>query len=39
MGEQDVVALLQENLEQEQSALEKAQMFGQKLAQRATQMA
>jgi ferritin-like metal-binding protein YciE len=39
MGEQDVVALLQENLEQEQAALEKAQMFGQKLAQRATQMA
>ena len=39
MGEQDVVALLQENLEQEQAALEKAQMFGQKLAQRATQTA
>jgi ferritin-like metal-binding protein YciE len=34
MGEQDVVALLQENLEQEEAALEKAQMFGRQLAQR-----
>jgi ferritin-like metal-binding protein YciE len=39
MGEQDIVALLQENLEQEQAALEKAQQFGQRLAQRTAQVA
>ena len=39
MGEQDVVALLQENLEQEQAALHKAEQMGQQLAQRAGQMA
>jgi ferritin-like metal-binding protein YciE len=37
MGEQDVVALLQENLENEESTLQKAQQMGDKLAQRATQ--
>ena len=35
MGEQDVVALLQENLENEQETLQRAQQLGQKLAQRA----
>jgi ferritin-like metal-binding protein YciE len=35
MGEQDVVALLQENLENEQQTLQKAQLLGQQLAQRA----
>ena len=35
MGEQDVVALLQENLESEQTTLQKAQQMGQQLAQRA----
>jgi ferritin-like metal-binding protein YciE len=35
MGEQDVVALLQENLENEQQTLQRAQQLGQKLAQRA----
>ena len=35
MGEQDVVALLQENLENEQVTLRKAQQMGQQLAQRA----
>src|SRR4051794_21261290 len=39
MGEQDVVALLQENLEQEEAALEKAQMFGRQLAQRTATVA
>ena len=37
MGEQDVVALLQENLENEESTLQKAQQMGDKLAQRAAQ--
>jgi len=35
MGEQDVVALLQENLESEQHTLQNAQQMGQQLAQRA----
>jgi ferritin-like metal-binding protein YciE len=39
MGEQDVVALLQENLESEQATLQKAQQMAQQLAQRAAQMA
>src|ERR671933_1499889 len=39
MGEQDVVALLQENLENEQATLQKAQQLGQQLAQRAAQTA
>jgi ferritin-like metal-binding protein YciE len=39
MGEQDFVALLQENLEQEQAALKKAEQTGQQLAQRAAQTA
>src|SRR3954467_2237179 len=39
MGEQDVVALLQENLEQEEAALEKAQQFGRQLAQRSATVA
>ena len=39
MGEQDIVALLQENLEQEQATLQKAQQMGQQVAQRAAQMA
>jgi ferritin-like metal-binding protein YciE len=39
MGEQDVVALLQENLEQEEAALEKAQQFGRQLAQRTATVA
>ena len=38
MGEQDVVALLTENLENEQATLQKAQQLGQQLAQRAAQM-
>ena len=37
MGEQDVVALLQENLESEQATLQKAQQLTQQLAQRAAQ--
>jgi ferritin-like metal-binding protein YciE len=39
MGEQDVVALLQENLEQEEAALEKAQQLGRQLAQRTATVA
>jgi ferritin-like metal-binding protein YciE len=39
MGEQDVVALLQENLEQEEAALEKAQQFGRQLAQQTATVA
>ena len=39
MGEQDVVALLQENLENEEATLRKAQQLGQQLAQRAAQTA
>jgi ferritin-like metal-binding protein YciE len=39
MGEQDVVALLQENLENEEATLQKAQQLGQQLAQRAAQVA
>ena len=38
MGEQDVVALLTENLENEQATLQKAQQLGRQLAQRAAQM-
>ena len=34
MGEQDVVALLQENLESEEATLQKARQLGQRLAQR-----
>ena len=37
MGEQDIVALLQENLEQEEAALKIAQQFGQQLAQQTAQ--
>ena len=37
MGEQDIVALLQENLEQEEAALRIAQQFGQQLAQQTAQ--
>ncbi|MCA1683462.1 MAG: ferritin-like domain-containing protein [Actinobacteria bacterium] len=37
MGEQDIVALLQENLEQEEATLEKARRMAQQHAQRATQ--
>jgi ferritin-like metal-binding protein YciE len=37
MGEQDVVALLQENLESEEATLEKAKQMSQQLAQRAAQ--
>jgi len=37
MGEQDLVALLQENLENEEATLQKAQKMGQQLAQRAAQ--
>jgi ferritin-like metal-binding protein YciE len=33
MGEQDIVALLQENLESEQATLQKAQQMGQQVAQ------
>jgi len=39
MGEQDVVALLQENLENEQATLQKAKQMTQQLAQRAAQAA
>jgi ferritin-like metal-binding protein YciE len=39
MGEQDVVALLQENLESEQATLQKAKKMMQQLAQRAAQAA
>ena len=39
MGEQDVVALLQENLENEEQALQRAEQKGQQLAQRAAQIA
>ena len=39
MGEQDVVALLQENLENEEATLQKAQQMGDKIAQRAAQAA
>jgi ferritin-like metal-binding protein YciE len=39
MGEQDVVALLQENLENEEATLQKAMQLGQKLAQRTAQAA
>jgi ferritin-like metal-binding protein YciE len=37
MGEQDIVALLQENLEQEEAALKIAQQFGQQLAHQTAQ--
>jgi ferritin-like metal-binding protein YciE len=37
MGEQDVVALLEENLENEDATLQKARQMGDKLAQRAAQ--
>ena len=37
MGEQDIVALLQENLEQEEAALKIAQQLGQQLAQQTAQ--
>src|SRR5215204_4754395 len=37
MGEQDVVALLQENLEQEQATLQKAEQMTRQLAQRTAQ--
>jgi ferritin-like metal-binding protein YciE len=37
MGEQDVVALLQENLESEEATLQKAKQMSQQLAQRAAQ--
>jgi ferritin-like metal-binding protein YciE len=39
MGEEDLAALLQENLEQEQAALRKAEGLGRQLAQRAAQAA
>ena len=39
MGEEDVVALLQENLESEQATLEQAKRMTQQLAQRAAQAA
>lgn len=39
LGEQDVAALLQENLESEQATLEKAKRMTQQLAQRAAQAA
>jgi ferritin-like metal-binding protein YciE len=39
MGEQDVVALLQENLENEEATLQKAQQVGELLARRAAQRA
>ena len=38
MGDQDVVALLQENLESEQATLQKAQQMGQQLAQQVARM-
>jgi ferritin-like metal-binding protein YciE len=37
MGEQDIVALLQENLEQEEAALKIAQQFGQQFARQTAQ--
>jgi ferritin-like metal-binding protein YciE len=37
MGDQDVVALLQENLENEQATLQKAQQLGRQLAQQTAQ--
>jgi ferritin-like metal-binding protein YciE len=37
MGEQDIVALLQENLEQEEATLRKAKQIAEQLAQRAAQ--
>jgi ferritin-like metal-binding protein YciE len=37
MGQDDVVALLQENLENEEATLQKAQQLGRQLAQRTTQ--
>ena len=39
MGEQDVVALLQENLENEEATLQKAEQMGQQLAQQVGQAA
>jgi hypothetical protein len=39
MREQDVVALLQQNLENEEATLQKAQQMGHQLAKRAAQMA
>lgn len=39
MGEQDVVALLTENLENEEATLQKAQQLGQQLAKRVAQTA
>jgi ferritin-like metal-binding protein YciE len=39
VDEQDVVALLQENLENEQATLQKAQQMGRQLAQRAARTA
>jgi ferritin-like metal-binding protein YciE len=39
MGEEDVVSLLQENLENEQQTLQKAQQLGDQLAKRAAQAA
>ena len=39
MGEQDVVALLQENLEDEEKTLQRAEQLGQQLARRVTQAA
>jgi ferritin-like metal-binding protein YciE len=39
MGEEDVVALLQENLEQEEATLQKAQQMSQQLAQSVSQTA
>lgn len=39
MGEEDVVALLQENLENEQATLQKGMQLGEKLAPRAAQAA
>jgi ferritin-like metal-binding protein YciE len=38
MGEQDIAALLQENLENEQATLQKAQQMSQQLAQQAAQV-
>ena len=39
MGEQDVVALLQENLENEEATLQKAQQLGDQIAQQVSQAA
>jgi ferritin-like metal-binding protein YciE len=39
MREQDIVALLQENLEQEQAALRKGEQFAQQLARQTAQVA